>query len=84
MPKRKQVLVQLTDELLKKLDEVADLKGVSRSALVRDAVERYVVAESEAEMDRRLVEAYTRLPDDNEFDALAEADLRDLLKEESW
>jgi len=81
---RKQVLVQLTDELVERLDELAEHTGRSRSAMVRDAVERYVVTESEAEKDRRLVEGYTRFPDDGEFAAMAEDSLRRMLDEESW
>lgn len=81
---RKQVLVQLTDELVEKLDELGEQTGRSRSAMVRDAVERYVVRESDAEKDRRLIEGYTRFPPDGEFDADAEENLRRLLEEESW
>ena len=81
---RKQVLVQLTDELVRKLDELGEETGRSRSAMVRDAVERYVVRESEAEKDRRLIDGYTRFPDDGEFVAMAEANLRRLIEEESW
>jgi metal-responsive CopG/Arc/MetJ family transcriptional regulator len=81
---RKQVLLQLTDELLTKLDALAGQTGRSRSAMVRDAVERYVAKESEAEKDRRLIEGYSRNPPDDEFDDLAEAAARRLFEEESW
>lgn len=81
---RKPVLVQLNEELIEKLDELTEVQGRSRSAVVRDAVERYVAAESEAEKDRRLVEGYTRIPPDDEFAAWAEASVRELLDEESW
>lgn len=81
---RKQVLVQLTDELVEKLDELGEQLGRSRSSIVRDAVERYVLTESEAEKDRRLIEGYTRYPPDDEFAADAEEDLRRLLEAESW
>ncbi len=81
---RKQVLVQLTDKLVEKLDELGEQTGRSRSAMVRDAVERYVVKESEADKDRRLIEAYTRFPPDGEFDADAEDAARRLIEEEPW
>lgn len=81
---RKQVLVQLTDQLVEKLDELGEQTGRSRSAMVRDAVERYVIKESEAEKDRRLIEGYTKYPPDGEFDAMAEDALREMLEEESW
>lgn len=81
---RKPVLIQLSDELISQLDEVVEEQGRSRSAIVRDAVERYVATESIAAKDRRLIEAYARVPDDGEWADWAEAGLRDLLEEESW
>jgi metal-responsive CopG/Arc/MetJ family transcriptional regulator len=83
---RKQVLVQLTDELIHKLDEVGEAIGLSRSAMVRDAIERYLAVESDVEMDRRLVEGYKRIPDtaDEDLLTLAEENLRRSLEEESW
>jgi len=39
---RVQTMVQLTDELVSALDEVADRRGVSRSAVVRDALDAYL------------------------------------------
>ncbi|MGZ4189501.1 MAG: ribbon-helix-helix protein, CopG family [Actinomycetota bacterium] len=83
---RKQVLVQLNDELLKRLDELGQQTGQSRSAMVRDAVEWYLARESKAEKDRRSIEGYTRIPDtvDEDLAALAEWSLRESLEEESW
>ncbi|MGZ4205953.1 MAG: ribbon-helix-helix protein, CopG family [Actinomycetota bacterium] len=83
---RKQVLVQLNDELLKRLDELGQQTGQSRSAMVRDAVEWYMARESKAEKDRRSIEGYTRIPDtvDEDLAALAEWSLRESLEEESW
>ncbi len=59
---RTQTLVQLTDELLALLDERAQRDGVSRSELIRRAVDRYLAEEAEAAIDRALVEGYTRHP----------------------
>ena len=59
---RKQTLVQLSDELVDLLDREALRRGVSRSALIREAVEQHLHDEREAETDRRIVEAYTRMP----------------------
>ena len=81
---RKQVLVQLSEELIRQLDEVAERRGESRSAVVREAVTKYVVTETEAEKDRRLVEGYTKFPPDDEFDAWAEQSAREMFEEESW
>lgn len=59
---RTQTLVQLSDELLHRLDAYRAPRGRSRSDVVREAIERYLAADREAEIDRQLVEAYTRQP----------------------
>lgn len=59
---RKQVLVQLSDELVALLDRIARRRSVSRSELIRELIERHTAAEREAEADRRYVESYTRFP----------------------
>lgn len=59
---RTQTIVQLSDELLSLLDAAAQRRGSSRSALVREAVQAYLHDEQEAELSRRIVEAYTRVP----------------------
>jgi predicted DNA-binding protein len=59
---RTQTLVQLNDELLAALDQRAAKRGVSRSRVIRDAVESYVHDDLEAEISRRIVEGYRRHP----------------------
>ena len=61
---RKQVLVQLDDRLVEDLDRVARAEGVSRSDLLRRAALALLAAHEETEKDRRLIEAYRRLPQD--------------------
>ena len=59
---RTQTMVQLSDELLRRLDEEATRRGVSRSGLIREAVEWWLATSSErAEIDR-LVAAYRAIP----------------------
>jgi predicted transcriptional regulator len=59
---RVQTLVQLTDELLAELDAEAARRGVSRSALLRDAVTAYLAeARGDAATDA-LVAGYRRVP----------------------
>jgi len=82
--KRKPVLVQFDLDLLKRLDDFGAEVHRSRSALVRDAVERYILSESEGEKDRRLIEGYRKIPDSGEFDAAAEEGARRLVEEEPW
>lgn len=59
---RTQTLVQLSDELLDRLDSYRAREGRSRSEIVREAIERYLEADREAEIDRLIVDAYTRQP----------------------
>ena len=59
---RTQTLVQLSDELLQRLDTYRAREGRSRSEVIRDAIEQYLAADRQAEIDRQLVEAYTRQP----------------------
>ena len=59
---RTQTLVQLSDELLERLDSYRAGQGRSRSEIVREAIEQYLTDHREAEIDRLLVDAYTRQP----------------------
>jgi Arc/MetJ-type ribon-helix-helix transcriptional regulator len=61
---RTQTLIQLTDELLEQLDSLRARDGRSRSEVVREAIERYLASGREAEIDRLIVEGYTRQPPD--------------------
>jgi len=61
---RRQVLVQLDDDLVRRLDELAARDGTNRSVLLRrGAIAVLEAAEVEA-ADRELVEAYRRQPQD--------------------
>ncbi len=55
-------MVQLTDTLVGLLDQEAGRRGISRSALIRDLLEESLRDERETEIDRQIVEGYTRLP----------------------
>jgi metal-responsive CopG/Arc/MetJ family transcriptional regulator len=77
-------MVQLNDTLLAVLDQRAVETGRSRSELIREAIEQYYKQDIEAAIDRAMVEGYTRIPADDEFDGLAEANARILIGEEPW
>lgn len=81
---RTQTLVQLTDELLRRLDERAAREGRSRSALIRDAIEAYLFDEEEAEISRQIVEGYERIPVTEEEMAGLEREAREMIREEPW
>jgi len=68
---RKQVLVQLDDAQVERLDALASASEDSRSELIRRAIDLYVVAVEEAVGDVRYADAYRRVPEDlEEFAAL--------------
>jgi metal-responsive CopG/Arc/MetJ family transcriptional regulator len=81
---RTQTLVQLSDELLRRLDERAAREGRSRSALIRDAIEAYLYDEEKARIDREIVEGYERIPTSDEDLAWAEREARAMVREEPW
>jgi metal-responsive CopG/Arc/MetJ family transcriptional regulator len=61
---RKQVLVQLDDDLVRRLDKRAVQLSISRSELLRRAAIAVLDAYDTAAEDRWLVEAYQRQPQD--------------------
>lgn len=68
---RREVLVQLDDDLVESLDRIATKRGVSRSELIRRGAEAVVIADDEAQADARLLAAYEAIPEDPlETDAL--------------
>jgi len=76
---RKQVIVQLDDELVRKLDDEAARRRVSRSELIRRAATTFLDALREAEQEREMTEAYRLLPEDP-----AETEALHRLAVESW
>jgi metal-responsive CopG/Arc/MetJ family transcriptional regulator len=78
---RRQTLVQLSDALLEQLDRHRSREGRSRSEVIREAVERYLEADREAEIDRRIVAAYTREP---QLETWGESAVERLVREEPW
>ncbi|MDQ3725277.1 MAG: ribbon-helix-helix protein, CopG family [Actinomycetota bacterium] len=81
---RTQTLVQLTGDLLRRLDERAAREGRSRSALIRDAIEAYLHDETKARIDREIIEGYERIPETEEEMAWAESETREMIREEPW
>jgi metal-responsive CopG/Arc/MetJ family transcriptional regulator len=61
---RREVLVQLDDDLVAQLDGLAARLGTNRSELLRRGAQAVITAEDLAEADRELVEAYRRQPAD--------------------
>ncbi len=61
---RREVLVQLDDDLVERLDRLAEQEGTSRSELLRRGAAAVLQAAEDAEADRALREAYRKLPQD--------------------
>jgi metal-responsive CopG/Arc/MetJ family transcriptional regulator len=64
---RREVLVQLDDQLVAQLDELAERLGTSRSDLLRRGAQAVITAERLAAADRELVRAYQQQPPDPLF-----------------
>jgi len=82
---RTQTIVQLTDDLVEALDAEAARRGVSRSALIRQAILDYLRAQSAQAVDRAIIEGYRRIPAGTpdawgDMDAFAEASARETLQ----
>ena len=59
---RTQTMVQLTTELLHDLDLEASARGVSRSAVIREALEAHLRASREDQIGNQIVAGYRRFP----------------------
>ena len=61
---RREVLVQLDDELIERLAQIAEAQGTSRSALLRRGARAVIEAEELAAADAELIDSYRRQPPD--------------------
>jgi Ribbon-helix-helix protein, copG family len=61
---RKQVLVQLDDAQVARLDVLSNAVGDSRSGMIRRALDLYLDAVAEGVADLRYAQAYQRIPED--------------------
>ncbi|MBA3653516.1 MAG: ribbon-helix-helix protein, CopG family [Actinobacteria bacterium] len=61
---RREVLVQLDDELVERLDRLAETEGTNRSELLRRGASAVLEAAELRKADRSLRDAYRRVPQD--------------------
>lgn len=61
---RREVLVQLDDDLVDRLDRLAKAEGTTRSDLLRRGAAAVLDAAEHLEADRQLRDAYRRIPHD--------------------
>jgi predicted transcriptional regulator len=80
---RQPTLVQLTDDLLARLDERAARTGASRSELVRQAIEEHLARTDSGAIDAAIVEGYERVPP-LEVDPWATAAAIESIRAEPW
>jgi len=59
---RVQTIVQLNSDLIDALDREAEAAGMSRSAVIRQAIENHLVSTRRALVDKALVDGYTLVP----------------------
>jgi predicted DNA-binding protein len=71
---RKETLVQLTTELIERLDSRADAIGVSRSRLIRDLLESALAEQAEEELSAQMIAGYRRVPQSDGRDAWGDLD----------
>lgn len=77
-------MVQLSDDLVRRLDEVASREGVSRSQIIRDAVEDYLADHGTQPRVDRFAAGYARQPETEAELETARANARALVQEEPW
>ena len=85
--KNKVIQIPIGEGLLDSLDETSRERGQSRSALIREACERFLKELEEERLDREYEEGYRRMPEGEEEEAWAdmgEKRLAKLLAEDSW
>jgi metal-responsive CopG/Arc/MetJ family transcriptional regulator len=61
---RKQVIVQLDDQLVADLDKAAAQEGLSRSELIRMAANALLESRKVRKLERKLISAYRKAPQD--------------------
>lgn len=80
---RQPTLVQLTNGLIARLDEHAGRLGISRSELIRRAIEEHLAASDAGAIDRAIVEGYTRIAPP-EIDPWVDAAAAESIRAEPW
>ena len=81
----KMITLRMPEERVARIDAlVADAPYPSRASFIVAAIDRLVAELEEREIDRSIVEGYTRLPQTDEELQWAEAAELDSIREEPW
>ena len=62
----KAIRVTFDEDLLERLDELAEVRERGRSAVLREATANYLAQKAAEEIDRQYAEGYGRLPQTDE------------------
>lgn len=77
-------MVQLTDELLRRLDDRAIQDGVSRSQVIREAITSHLAQDDHQRAVRQFEAAYREHPEEPGEMAIAESNARQMVTDEPW
>jgi len=78
---RKQIIVELDDDMVEALDRIAQRESSSRSDLLRRGARAVVLFAEWAEADTNLMDAYNEHPDEA---PIVEALAREAAKSQDW
>ncbi len=82
--KKKVIQVPMPEDLLDQVDAAAELKGASRSALIREACVEYIASNRKADLIRQDIEGYTRLPESAADSEWRSRNAAEVWGEEDW
>jgi predicted DNA-binding protein len=80
---RRELRIDIPEELSERIDARAAEQGVSRADFVRGMLDRHVAALSDEEIDRQIAEGYRRFPPDQDDPWLDTAAI-EIIAEEPW
>ena len=79
------VTLRLPEERVTRIDELVQAESYeSRASFIVDAINRLIDELEEREIDRRIIEGYTRFPQTEEEQRWARLAALDSIREEPW
>ena len=79
------ITLRMPEERVARIDEIVSAKSYeSRASFIVEAINRLVDELEQQEIDRRIVEGYTRIPQSDEEQRWARLAALDSIREEPW
>ena len=78
------IAISLPDKFLESIEKECRLRGETRSAFFRRAVEAFLRRERERELEEQYIRGYQRYPETAEEVAFAESTLTEALADNPW